>query len=215
MKHFFTCCILIVVSFCFYNNSYAQQQHRWQLNSSRGITWNIKPKDAHNDHIEMSGKFISAFLRYGVTDDQRFQLTRTLVWPMLRTIPNNTHASLIRSFSIDPVNMLTVNKREAGAEKVCEIIIDGKLTVKSAFNNGLNVVRTLFPSTDLLVFIEKYELINKSSKKLVIKVPNIHIAYNTHAADGVDGAYTLTVQSQQHGTYMLEPMQHLVFLSYV
>lgn len=71
---------------------------RWVINDQGGISWNIDKRIPHRDHIEMSGKRISGVITYGVNDDGSFYVKRELVWPMLRTIPNNTHASLMHNF---------------------------------------------------------------------------------------------------------------------
>ena len=73
--------------------AFSQDDRRWRMNSDGSIEWFIGNHIPHDDHIEMSGKKISCVLRYGVASDSSFHATRSLVWPMLRTIPNNTHAS--------------------------------------------------------------------------------------------------------------------------
>ena len=45
------------------------QHNRWQIKPSGGITWPVVASDDHKDHIEMSGKYISAVIRYGVNPD--------------------------------------------------------------------------------------------------------------------------------------------------
>lgn len=82
---------------------YTSAQHRCNLNEEGGITWQVKPGDApHRDHIEMSGLKVSTVVRYGVEADGSFYLNRGMVWPLLRTIPNNTHASLMRKMGWNP-----------------------------------------------------------------------------------------------------------------
>ena len=76
--------------------NYAQQ--RWKINTDGGITWQVKKGDVHHDHIEMAGKQIAVVLRYGVDKTGAFELNKSMIWPMLRTIPNNTHGSLMRRF---------------------------------------------------------------------------------------------------------------------
>ena len=76
---------------------------RWVLDEGTSISWTPDNRIPHSDHIEMSGRYISAVVRYGVSSDGAFTISRDIVWPMLRTVPNNTHASLTRTFSIDPV----------------------------------------------------------------------------------------------------------------
>ena len=82
----------------------------WKIDScGNSITWTIRSGQAHDDHIEMSGRQVSVVLRYGVDESGRFHLNKSMVWPMLRTVPNNTHASLMRRFEWDPIALLTVN----------------------------------------------------------------------------------------------------------
>jgi len=99
----FTASLTLILSF-FSILVVTAQDNRWQINPSGGITWQVEKPDTHKDHIEMSGKYISAVVRYGVNTDRSFYISRDIVWPMLRTIPNNTHGSLTRSFNIDPVD---------------------------------------------------------------------------------------------------------------
>ena len=187
------------------------QNNRWQLNESGGITWQVKDGDEHKDHIEMSGKFISAVIHYGVNPDQSFYINRDIVWPMLRTIPNNTHGSLIRSFNVDLIGMVSVNKKLVQQEKVNEIILDGKITTRSTLNGNLGLVRTLFPSTNLPVFCENYSLTNKGNKPATIEIPKVEILNKTNAGEGVEGSYTLHVQSQNSGVFLLQPNESITF----
>ena len=77
-------------------------QPRWQIESDGSTVWNIDARFPHYDHIEMSGKQVSVVLRYGVNADGAFTMNKSMLWPMLRTIPNNTHASLMRRFNWNP-----------------------------------------------------------------------------------------------------------------
>src|SRR5205085_9599273 len=67
---------------------------RWRLTPA-GIEWPAEQVAAgpnpHDDHIEMSGLRVSAIVEYGVDVNRRLTLWRRVVWPMLRTIPNDTH----------------------------------------------------------------------------------------------------------------------------
>lgn len=68
----------------------------------------------HSDHIEMSGEQTSLVLRWGVDDKGAFQLERSLVFPMLRVLPNDTHASLMSRLATDFISMLTINTSAIG-----------------------------------------------------------------------------------------------------
>lgn len=106
-------CIGMIIS-CFTGK--ATENNRWVINSSGGITWFIDNRLPHSDHIEMSGEQISVVLRYGVNEKGEFELDRGFVRPMLRTIPNNTHASLMRQFGWNISDYVTVNGRAMANE---------------------------------------------------------------------------------------------------
>lgn len=193
--------IIVVIS-----NLWAQSPaNRWSLSNGNTISWKPSKNEIHNDHIEMSGKYISAVIRYGVNEDQSFQISRDIVWPMLRTIPNNTHASLTRTFTIDPVTLISINKKPLQNEQVNEIQLNGMIKVNSTFNETIELNRTLFPSTDLPVFCEKYDFKNTGKNAVTIELPEINVLVKTNQQDGVDGSYRLQTQSVNHGTYILHP----------
>ena len=190
------------------------QQNRWVLSDTHAITWTIDDRLPHTDHIEMSGKQISAVIRYGVKADSSFFLSRDIVWPLLRTIPNNTHASLIRSFNLDPVTMLVVNKKLLLHEKVYEIVLDGKITVKSTFDGKIDLARTLYPSTTLPTFCEKYELKNIGQKMVTLEIPEVKVTSTTDPDAGVYGGYRVVTGSVTHGVFQLKQGETARFYLY-
>ena len=84
---------------------------RWRKLADGSIECVTAKQIPQSDHIEMSGKQVSVVLRYGVNADGAFVVNKSMVWPLLRTIPNNTHASLMRRFDWNPLDMVTVNGR--------------------------------------------------------------------------------------------------------
>lgn len=219
MTRIFLCAYLLLVSaLCFGENS------RWQITPRGSIVWNVKNSLSgnpvsipHYDHIEMSGDQVSTVLRYGVNADGSFRLERSMVWPMLRTIPNNTHASLMRRFSADIPSMLIVNGATLQQERVKQLELDGKLTVVSEYatafpsdkgNNAaryVEVTRTLFPSVDLPMLCEEYVIKNKGTREVSVLVPEYRSVYHTEPAKGVDGSYTLVHQLYNAGTFSIKP----------
>jgi len=130
---------------------------------------------------------------------------------MLRTIPNNTHASLIRTFNLDLPNFININGKQIKNEKTQEIALNGLMTVKSKVNQKFEITRVLFPSTTLPVFCEYYTLKNNSSKKVNIEIPEINLKYASDASKGVDGSYTVETKILNHGTFNLESGDSLRF----
>lgn len=204
-------CFVIVCSVC----SYAQQ--RWHLNQNGGITWEIKSGDkAHSDHIEMSGLKVSTVVRYGVDDDGRFLLNRGMVWPMLRTIPNDTHASLMRKLGWNPLENVLINNAQI-KEQVRSISLDGTMEVESDLPTRQGVVgltRILFPSTTQPMFCEKYVLENKGNKAVTVEINQVKNVITTAAEKGVNGSYRI-IQALNGATYTsLQPGQSVSFYAY-
>lgn len=193
-------------------NAFAQSDAAfWKLNAQGGITRVVAETPAFTDHMEMSGKFISGVIRYGVTEKKELYLSRDLVWPMLRTIPNNTHGSLIRTLNINPVSLISVNHQPVEKETVESFSIQGKLMITSNINNKLQLERTLFPSVDKPAFFEKYEFTNTTNKIISLELPELNITQETSASEGVGGSYKIRVQSANSGNFRLQPHEKIVW----
>ena len=150
----------------------------------------------HKDHIEMSGKTVSTVLRYGIDYDGTFEINKSMVWPLLRTIPNNTHASLMRRYDWSILNSVTANGKSLIAdEKVEEICLKGILSVKSSVDlaryGKWEVIREYLPSTELPALVELYSVINKGNKDLYIEIPECGFTATTNPDKGVKGSYTV------------------------
>ena len=203
--------LFFLVLILFSVNSFSQNSSRWTITKEGSIKWEIKDTVPHRDNIEMSGKYISTVVRYGVKANHSFEISRDVVWPMLRTIPNNTHASLTRTFQTDIIGMITLNNRAIQNEQVKEIVLDGKVTVKSIIGRNVELVRTMFPSTDLPVYIEKYDLVNSDTKNVKVEVPDIKAVINTLPDDGTEGSYKLTFATLNTGAFQLRPGDKMTF----
>ena len=207
--------LFICLVFSYSVGIYAQQ--RWYLNQDGGISWEIKSGDnAHSDHIEMSGLKVSTVVRYGVDDDGRFLLNRGMVWPMLRTIPNDTHASLMRKLGWNPLENVLINNAQI-KEQVRRISLDGTMEVESDLSTRQGVVgltRILFPSTTQPMFCEKYVLENKANKAVTVEINQVKNVITTAAEKGVNGSYRI-IQALNGATYTsLQPGQSVSFYAY-
>lgn len=190
-------------------------QNRWSINPDRSISWEVKDRIPHYDHIEMSGLKVSTVLRYGVNADGAFELNKSMVWPMLRTIPNNTHASLMRRFAWNASDMVSVNGQSLSGEKVSRITLDGKMTVESSIDLSRNakaeLTRIIFPAVASPAIYEKYILRNVGSTPLSVEVPDSRSVATTDPAKGVDGSYKQVSEIIGATTRQLQPGEELVF----
>ena len=214
MRRFSTMTALFAATLISLNASLAISQDaktRWSIQPDGSIQWvdfsaSMIP---HDDHIEASGEQVSTVLRYGVDEKGAFKLSRSVVWPMLRTIPNNTHASLTVRFDVNLTSLLTVDGKPLANEKVESVALNGFLTVKSAFDVGdcrvLEVTRKLFPSTTKPAVLERMTLTNVSGKEMVVDVPDFRNVVQTDPQKGVNGAYTLVESLSNSGVKTLKP----------
>ena len=190
-------------------------QNRWSINPDGSISWEVKGRVPHYDHIEMSGLKVSTVLRYGVNADGSFELNKSMIWPMLRTIPNDTHASLMRRFAWNASDMVSVNGQSLSGEKVSKITLDGKMTVESAVelprNANAELTRIIFPAVSSPAVYEKYILRNTGTSPLAVEIPESHAVSHTDPAKGVDGSYKLVSEIIGAATKQLQPKEELVF----
>src|SRR5574344_1030957 len=107
----------------------AATENRWQMRTDGSTVWQVTKDLPHEDHIEMSGRQVSIVFRYGVDDKKHFLINKSLVWPMLRTKPNNTHASLMRRFEWDPVRAIATHNYMLNDETVDSMSLNGILRV--------------------------------------------------------------------------------------
>lgn len=219
---------ILLFGFIILSISSIKAESRWKIQPDKSIIWLIDDNIPHHDHIEMSGLEVSSVLRYGVRADGSFQLERSMIWPMLRTLPNNTHASLMQRFAIDYPSLLLVNGMALNNEKVKSIKLDGRLTVVSEFCIGysnigsskkkepkpvVEITRSFFPSTNKPMLCEKYTIRNISDKPLSIIVPELHNKYKTDPQKGKDGSYTIVtgIAKKNSKLYLLQPQEECSF----
>lgn len=195
-------------------NSYAQTS-RWTItDSGRSITWKVGDRLPHNDHIEMSGQSMSAILRYGVDSSGALGLTRHLVWPMLRTVPNDTHASLADDFTVDVLSLLRIGDSVLRDERVNQMIHSGLMSVNSDFAiscDRISISRMIFPSTTLPLYCERYLVRNNTCETMTIDIAPYREVRTTDQAKGVEGSYTIVSKLSGDGRHTLAPGEILGF----
>ena len=196
---------------CFILSALAQPSKRiWSISPDKSIVWQVQKGRAHTDHIEMSGLQISSIVTYGVTDKGLLTVKKKLVFPMLRTIPNNTHASLIRNFDETQQPVILANG-DTVKEYPEEFRHKGLITIRSKTNAPLQITRKLFPSVNKAAFIEQFDLVNISEKGCNVALNFSPVVLKTDANKGVYGEYTIEANCSKTGKFVLEPSGKLSF----
>lgn len=200
---------------------------RWQIApDGRGIVWKVGSDIPHDDHIEMSGERMAFVLRWGVDSRGAFRQERSLVFPLLRTLPNNTHASLMYRMAADIPSLLGVDGLALQDERVGQVAIDGALEVRSRWGVGkmnvgsardmkpepvVEMTRTIFPSRTLPLMCERYTLRNVGAKPLTVSVPEFSQVVTTDPAKGLTGSYVVRGDIAGSGTFTLAAGDSLAF----
>lgn len=204
------------------------QKQCWEINpETNGIEMLLSDETIpYSDHIEMSGEMVSFVTRWNIDGNRNFSQERSLVFPMLRTIPNNTHASLMQRIQTDIVSLLGVNGLtpvQLGTQKVT---INGALQVVSLYGIGgtntgaarkrapspaVEITYTGFPSTTLPMMCETYVVKNITNRSLTVSVPEFVQKIKTDPTKGVDGTYIIQAQIYGDGTYKLDPGKSIEF----
>jgi len=204
--------ILSIIALVFFSlNLWAQEKNLyWNILPENRIVWNVKPGKAHTDHIEMSGLQVSSIINYGTNENGELVLQKKLVFPMLRAIPNNTHASLIQLFEGNEQPVIKVNGTVV-KEYPEKFMLNGILTITSSTKEGVNVRRTIFPSRNKAALVEIFQLKNTSSKTKKITIDFIPTEIKTPAEKGVYGEYILQVNKQGDDSYNVSPSEEVTF----
>ncbi|MGC4036851.1 MAG: hypothetical protein QM764_12910 [Chitinophagaceae bacterium] len=195
--------VLLVIATCSSITGLLAQKLKWNLVNDGGIEWRLKQGEIHDDHIEMSGKRISAIITYGNDSMRNYKIHRTLVFPMLRTIPNDTHASLKKEYNDDLINSISINDKKI-TESPRYFYINGYLKSEGDLGNSIYLQREMFPSTEKAAYIERYTLINKGAKNVSVNIPGINFSDTTTAEKSVYGPYVLSCELNGSGEYSLQ-----------
>lgn len=193
--------LFILIACCLESSA---QPFRWHMLPDGAISWKVDINDPHTDHIEMSGRRLSAIITYGIDSLRQLVWRRQLVFPMLRTIPNNTHASLHNEFDENIVDSITADGQLL-KETPLEFSTHGYLRSVSSTNTAIQVERCIYPSMDKAVCVERYLLTNTGARPVMINIPAQDKHRFTDSARGVYGAYDLGYRVCNGGAALLTP----------
>ncbi|OQP64429.1 hypothetical protein A3860_20895 [Niastella vici] len=165
-----------------------EQNDRWRITTDGSIEWAIDNRLPHNDHVEMSGEKVSLWVQYGVGSDGQPSLNRTMVFPSFRLLPVRTIASMMYNVTDNELPRFLINDRllKAGVynaaatdnlpEKVVSIRQKGILQLNSVVGKDGTIAlqRTLFPSVDKPVAIEKWVFTNTGKQPVKIEMEYLY-----------------------------------------
>ena len=169
----------------------ALAQSRWKVDSDGGITWEVKPRDAHQDQIEMSGRKVSAIVTYGVRENGALTLTRQVVFPSLRTIPNDTHASLSYNLATT-LHRASLSAAGPPAKWSARIHHRGMITVDSMMGGRRVDPRPLPVGRQARVPGKVFVSPIAATRDITVEVESTENTVRTSPARGVTGEYMIS-----------------------
>lgn len=161
-----------------------EQPDRWTILADGAIEWRPDTRLPHTDHIEMSGEKCSLWVQYGVDADGRPTLNRTLVFPTFRLLPVTTTASMMYNVTDNDLPRVLINNKllRSGTfnaavapdmpERLRWIRHKGIMELYSEIGKEGTLVlkRSLFPSVDRPMALERWMFINKGSQPVKIEM---------------------------------------------
>ena len=226
MRYFFAAFFLFI-----YLGLYAQtsplsvQNDRWVIQPDGSIEWKIDGRLPHSDHIEMSGEKVSLWVQYGVDSSGKPSLDRTMVFPTFRLLPQNTVASMMYNVTDADLPRVLVNDRlmRAGTynasvsagqpEKVTSIRHKGIMTISSEVGRDRTLLlqRTLFPSVDKPMAIEKWVFINTGKQPVKIEMEYLNREVRPAAERTTPAQHSFFISTINEGLKTVQPGDSSVF----
>lgn len=205
--------------------SYAQQTvlpvqtDRWVIQPDSSIKWTVHGRLPHTDHIEMSGEKVSVWVQYGIDSTGRSSISRTVAFPTFRMLPDGTRTHIDYTFQDNELPRFLINNRQLKTD-LATGKKNGDLTynIKSISHKGImrivatsgnpaqvKIDRSIFPSTDKPMVIEKFVFINISDKPVNVTMEYLRREERTDSAKSKVRPHTVIMGTVDHGSRMLQP----------
>ncbi len=205
------------------------QQDRWAIQPDGSILWTVNGRLPHQDHIEMSGEQVSYWVQYEVEASGKLSLNRTMVFPGFRLLPQRTIASMTYNVTDHDLPRFLINDKlfKAGvynaavaedmAEQVTSIRHKGIMEVQSLIgkNKDLLLKRTLFPSVNKPIALEKWVFVNTGKQPVKIEMEYLQRFVKPAAERTTPAQHSFVVSTIGEGLKTVAPGDSVVFgLSY-
>ncbi len=170
------------------------QHPRWALGDGATTVWKVDEdkEPAHEDFLEQGGRGAGQVVRYHIGADRVLGITRSVIWPSLRIIPNNTHGSLIHAYGREAEPAITIDGVPLGPLTVATAILDGTLTFRCRGAQGIAVERCSFPATDARAVFERWTLRNSGAAPVTVAIAPLALE------ERLKGPYGVNVMAASH-----------------
>ncbi len=208
-----------------------QSGDRWHILRNGSIEWTINSGDPHFDHIEMSGEQVSLWVRYAVDSSKSLNLVRTVMFPNFRVKPNDTHGTLMLTFSdsdlprfflnMNPMKPCLINgyPNPGLRETVGSVNQSGILEIsetlekvdRNRVSQQVTLKRSLLPSADLPVAMEKFVFINSDKRPCNVSMEYNNKEIRIDTLHSTNGPLSVFMYTLNEGVRTLQPGDSTVF----
>ena len=163
----------------------AAAETRWTIDSTTNtIVMDAAANAPHKDHIEMSGLKAAVVYYWSIDENGRYGCEYHHIFPLLRTIPNNTHGFFPYNHTTNVAGMIKADGKVPDFKAV-KVELDGTLRVTETAQ-GLELSRVNFPSTTEQAVYELFYVKNISDKPVKLDVPDYKYTWESDPARGVN-----------------------------
>ena len=202
-----------------------KQTDRWHIEHDGSITWNIGARLPHADHIEMSGEKVSLWVSYAIDSSGISKISRTVVFPTFRMLPDDTRSHIAYSFNDNELPRIYINNQlmrtdisqkdegNALAFRIKSINQHGVMRIVAEAGNPsqVKIERSLFPSVDKPLAIEEFKLTNISNKPVTVSMEKLNREVTTDTLRSKSSPHTVVMKSVNDGSRILQPGKSTVF----
>jgi hypothetical protein len=202
-----------------------KQIDRWSVQPDGSIEWRIDDRIPHNDHIEMAGEKLALWVQYGVDSSGKAVVSRTLVFPTHRLLPQRTISHMMYDVKDQELPRFIINDRllRTGVfnaavqadqpEKVTAIRHKGIMEINSDIGKDrtLKLRRTLFPSVDKPMAIEQWVFTNAGKQPVKIEMEFMKRESAPAANRTKEGPHHFIISTVGAGEKNVQPGDSVVF----
>lgn len=219
--------ILLIVKLTVYGQQtiLPDQVDRWSIQQDGSITWDVKDRLPHADHIEMSGEKVSLWIAYSIDSAGITRITRRVVFPTFRMLPDDTRSHISYTFQDNELPRIYINNRLlrtdiSGKDRGGDLAFETKsinhhgimrIVAQAGNSARVKIERSLFPSADKPLAIEKFEFTNISSKPVTVFMEKLKREVTTDTVRSKSSPHTVIMESINDGGRVLQPGKSATF----
>lgn len=201
-----------------------EQKDRWLIGPDGSITWPINGRLPHADHIEMSGEKVSLWVDYSVDSAGAAGITRKVVFPMFRMLPDETRSHIAYTFDDNELPRIYINNRllkigASGHEQSSDLVPvtksinhHGIMRISAEISSpAIKVERMLFPSVDEPMAVEKFVFTNTGNKPVTVSMEKLTREVTTDTLRSKLSPHTVIMKTVNEGRRILAPGRSAVF----